>query len=197
VSLWARIAGLIAGEARPRTARPDDPGAAVDAAYRAQLEAVDDVRARLVELLAARARLEMQLASSERSGADPSAVDAFRAEIAVLRAREDELAAAVDDLRRRADGLRAERDVTRARVAAAQAGIAANGLLAGLNPAQTEIRGLLEDARRRTLALQAWEAALGEMAGQAPRPPRRVEARVERDALNPPAAALEPPSEAG
>lgn len=185
MSLWARIVGLIAGDARPRTSRPVDPAGAIDAAYRAQLGLVEDVRERLAELLAARARLEMQLASHERRGTAPSAVEAFRAEIAALRAREDRLAAAVDELRRTADGLRAERDVTRARAAAADAGIAAQGALAGLTGVQAEIRSLLADARERTLALQAWDAALGELVGREPRPRRRIEARIERDTLGP------------
>jgi phage shock protein A len=163
VSVWARIARLLTGEARNQIARLDDPAASVDAAYRTQLEVVDEVRGHLVELLTARKRLEMQLAAYERTGAQPDAVAAFRAEIDELREREDALDAAAHELRRRADALRAERDITRARVAAAKAGIAAHGAIAGVNTAHAEIRTLLDDARERTVSLQARAAALAEL----------------------------------
>jgi phage shock protein A len=177
VSVWTRIARLLTGEARSQVARLDDPSASVDAAYRTQLEIVDDVRGHLVDLLTARKRLEMQLAVYERSGAQPVAVEAFRAEIDDLRGREDTLARAADELRRRADSLRAERDITRARVAAAKAGIAAHGAIVGINSQHAEIRTLLDDARERTMALQARAAALAEL--------------VERDANNPPSTTVE------
>ena len=186
MSLWTRIARLVSGETRSQIARLDDPAASVDAAYRTQLEVVDEVRRHLVELLTARKRLEMQLASYERSGAQASAVEAFRAEIEELRVREDGLAAAADELRRRADALRAERDMTRARVAAAKAGIAAHGAIAELTPEHAEIRTLLDDARERTLALQARAAALAELVARDANPPPRAEATIDRDALTPP-----------
>jgi phage shock protein A len=163
VSLWRRIARLIAGEARSSVARLDDPAASVEAAYRLQLEVVDEVRRHLADLLTARKRLEMQVAAFARSGARAHEVEAFRAEIDELRAREDDVAAAAERLRRRADALRAEREITAARVAAARAGIAAHGSLAGLNPEHAEIRTLLEEARDRSLALEARAAALAEL----------------------------------
>ncbi len=163
MSLWRRIVRLVAGEARSSLARLDDPAASVDAAYRVQLELVDEVRRHLVDLLTARKRLEMQVAVFARDSARGAEVEAFRAEIAELREREDAVAAAAERLRRRADGLRAEREITAARVAAARAGIAAHGTIAGLNPEHAEIRTLLDDARDRTLALQARAAALAEL----------------------------------
>ncbi|MBV8371452.1 MAG: hypothetical protein JO036_21280 [Candidatus Eremiobacteraeota bacterium] len=191
MSLWARIVRLLTGEARSQLARLHDPAASVDAAYRAQLEIVDEVRANLVELLTARKRLEMQLAVYERGGAPPAALDAFRAEIDELRGREDALARAAEELRRRADALRAERDLTRARVAAAKAGIAAHGAIAEIGAEHAEIRTLLDDARERTTALQARAAALAELVDRdahspspapAPRPPH-AEASIDREAL--------------
>jgi phage shock protein A len=170
VSLWARIGRLLTGEARSQIARLDDPAASVDAAYRAQLEIVDEVRGHLVDLLTARKRLEMQLASYQRSTAQSDAVEAFRAEIEELKTREDALGDAAHELRRRADALRAERDITRARVAAAKAGIAAHGAIAGISAQHAEIRTLLEDARDRTLALQARAAALAELVERDARP---------------------------
>ncbi len=163
VSLWRRIVRLITGEARSSLARLEDPAASVDAAYRLQLELVDEVRRHLVDLLTARKRLEMQVAAFARDGSRAAEVDAFRAEIAELKTSEDAVAAAAERLRRRADGLRAEREITAARVAAARAGIAAHGTIAGVNPEHAEIRTLLDDARDRTLALQARAAALAEL----------------------------------
>ncbi|HTD33228.1 MAG TPA: hypothetical protein VK665_06190 [Candidatus Elarobacter sp.] len=193
MSLWTRIVRLLQGEARSQIQRLDDPAATVDAAYRTQLEIVDEVRRNLVDLLTARKRLEMQVGAYERSGAQPAAVEAFRAEIDELRAREDALASAADELRRRADALRAERDITRARVAAAKAGIAAHGAIAGITAEHAEIRTLLDDARERTLSLQARAAALAELverdassAENAAAPPKpTVQATVERDELPP------------
>jgi phage shock protein A len=188
VSLWARIVRMLQGEARSQIARLDDPSASVDAAYRTQLEIVDEVRGHLVELLTARKRLEMQLAVYERAGAQQEAVEAFRAEIDDLHGREDALAAAAEELRRRADGLRAERDITRARVAAAKAGIAAHGAIAGVNTTHAEIRTLLDDARERTLSLQARAAALAELVERDANPPAlnpkpTVKATIDRDEL--------------
>jgi phage shock protein A len=185
MSLWSRIGRLLTGEARSQIARLDDPAASVDAAYRTQLEIVDEVRGHLVELLTARKRLEMQLTSYERSATQREAVEAFRAEIEELKTREDALDDAAHELRRRADALRAERDITRARVAAAKAGIAAHGAIAGVNSAHAEIRTLLEDARERTLSLQARAAALAELVERDARPSltAHVEATVEREAL--------------
>jgi phage shock protein A len=188
VNVWTRIVRLLQGEARSQVARLDDPAASVDAAYRTQLEIVDEVRGHLVDLLTARKRLEMQLGSYERSGAQREAVEAFRAEIEELRGREDALDAAAAELRRRADALRAERDITRARVAAAKAGIAAHGAIAGLTAEHAEIRTLLDDARERTLTLQARAAALAELVSRDASPPPRAhaEATVDREALTRP-----------
>ena len=189
MSVWARIARLLTGEARNQIARLDDPAASVDAAYRTQLEVVDEVRGHLVELLTARKRLEMQLAAYERTGAQPDAVAAFRTEIDELREREDALDAAAHELRRRADALRAERDITRARVAAAKAGIAAHGAIAGVNTAHAEIRTLLDDARERTLSLQARAAALAELVDRDARPSPNALAdapAAQHEALTPP-----------
>ncbi|HEY4438999.1 MAG TPA: hypothetical protein VGN14_01015 [Candidatus Elarobacter sp.] len=163
MSLWTRIVRLLTGEARAQAARLADPSASVDAAYRAQLELADDVRGQLVELLTARKRLEMQVGAWERSGVRRAEVEALRIEITALKAREDDVAAAADQMRRRADALRAEREITRARVAAARAGIAADGSIGGFTPQAAEIRDLLEDARDRTLALEARAAALAEL----------------------------------
>jgi len=194
VSLWTRIGRLLAGEARSQIERLDDPAASVDAAYRTQLEIVDEVRGHLVELLTARKRLEMQLSSYERSATQREAVEAFRAEIEELKVREDALDDAAHELRRRADALRAERDITRARVAAAKAGIAAHGAIAGVNAAHAEIRTLLEDARERTLSLQARAAALAELVDRDARSSTsaHAEAVVEREVP----AALPPEHEA-
>ena len=191
MSLWTRIVRMLRGEARSQIERLDNPAASVDAAYRTQLEIVDEVRRHLVELLTARKRLEMQLGTYERSGAPRDAVEAFRAEIDDLRAREDALTAAAEEVRRRADALRAERDITRARVAAAKAGIAAHGAIAGVNAEHAEIRTLLDDARERTLSLQARAAALAELVAlesNAGRPAdverhAHVEATVDREML--------------
>ncbi len=128
----------------------------------------------------------MQLATYERSGAQSGAVVAFRAEIEDLQHREDGLAAAIDELRRRADALRAERDMTRARVAAAKAGIAAHSAIGELTPEQSEIRTLLDDARERTMALQARAAALAELVARDANPPPRAEASIDREAFHPP-----------
>lgn len=194
MSLWTRIGRLLAGEARSQIERLDDPAASVDAAYRTQLEIVDEVRGHLVELLTARKRLEMQLSSYERSATQREAVEAFRAEIEELKVREDALDDAAHELRRRADALRAERDITRARVAAAKAGIAAHGAIAGVNAAHAEIRTLLEDARERTLSLQARAAALAELVDRDARSSTsaHAEAVVEREVP----AALPPEHEA-
>ena len=188
MSLWARIGRLLTGEARSQIARLDDPAASVDAAYRTQLEIVDEVRGHLVELLTARKRLEMQLTSYERSATQRDAVEAFRAEIEELKTREDALDAAAHELRRRADALRAERDITRARVAAAKAGIAAHGAIAGLSSQHAEIRTLLDDARERTLSLQARAAALAELVERDARPPSEAPAALpaEHEALTRP-----------
>ncbi|HEY0382675.1 MAG TPA: hypothetical protein VGC72_10780 [Candidatus Elarobacter sp.] len=186
MSLWARIGRMLTGEARSRIARLDDPAASVDAAYRTQLEIVDEVRGHLVDLLTARKRLEMQLTSYERSATQREAVEAFRAEIEDLRTREDALDEAAHELRRRADALRAERDITRARVAAAKAGIAAHGAIAGLSSQHAEIRTLLEDARERTLSLQAHAAALAELVDRDARPAQpqaALDAPPEHEAL--------------
>jgi phage shock protein A len=184
VSLWTRIVRLLTGEARSQIERLDDPAASVDAAYHTQLEIVDEVRGHLVELLTARKRLEMQLTSYERSAPGHEAVEAFRAEIQELKTREDALDDAAHELRRRADALRAERDITRARVAAAKAGIAAHGAIAGISSQHAEIRTLLEDARERTLALQAHAAALAELVERDARSSStaHAEATIERDA---------------
>ena len=186
MSLWSRIARMLTGEARSQFERLDDPAASVDAAYRTQLEIVDEVRGHLVDLLTARKRLEMQLVVIERTGAQREAVDAFRAEIDELRGREETLAHAAEELRHRADALRAERDITRARVAAAKAGIAAHGAIAGLSLQHAEVRTLLDDARERTLSLQARAAALAELVTRDATTPPHVEAKIDREALAPP-----------
>jgi phage shock protein A len=183
LSVWSRIGRLLTGEARSQIERLDDPAASVDAAYRTQLEIVDEVRGHLVDLLTARKRLEMQLAGYERSGTQRDAVEAFRTEIDELRQREEALAAASDELRRRAEALRAERDLTRARVAAAKAGIAAHGAIAGLSLQHAEIRTLLDDARERTMSLQARAAALAELVTRDATAPPHVEATIDREAL--------------
>ena len=80
MSIWDRIGRMLTGEARASIARLSDPAASVDTAYRMQLEIVDEVRGHLVDLLTARKRLEMQLASYQRSGARLPELEAFKDE---------------------------------------------------------------------------------------------------------------------
>jgi phage shock protein A len=178
MSLWTRLVRLITGEARSQLARRENPAASVDAAYRTQLELVDEVRRHLVELLAARKRLEMQVATLRRSGLHAVEAEALEVEIAELKGREDGVAASAEELRRRADALRAEREITRARVAAARAEIVAHGTVAGLTPEHAEIRALLDEARGRTMDLEARAAALAELVAR--------DTPSVRDALQPP-----------
>lgn len=174
--------------------RAEDPIAAFEMAYAAQVRAHEQAKRGIADVLTSEKRLEMEVRSlsataeraydAARAAAERSEDAAARAYLereAFVEAQRDRLLAEVDDvrvqrktleattevLRRRLDAMRTEKLALAARYSTAKATIAAAEHVTGLSGEMSDVARLIESARDASLGVQARAAALADLAGTA------------------------------
>ena len=171
--------------------RFEDPVATLEAAYSAQVGALDEARRGVIDVLASEKRLEIEgnalAATAERAlsaareavsrGDDAGARAALERETFLsaqrerllneavdIRAQRETLQRTTEDLRRRVELLRTEKLALGARVATARATIRAGEHTLGVSEASTEVARAVERARDHSRDVQARAAAFAELA---------------------------------
>ena len=194
MTLWARLRRIFEQKANAALDRADDPVAAFEFAYAAQVGAHEQAKRGIADVLTSEKRLEMEVrslsANAERAldaarnaayQGDDTAARAFLERETFLGAQRDRLLAEVDDvraqrktleattevLRRRLDAMRTEKLALAARYSTAKATIRAAEQVTGLSDEMSNVARLIESARDASLGVQARAAALADIAGTA------------------------------
>ena len=194
MSLWARLRGIVQQRMSVALDKAEDPIAAFELAYAAQIRAHEQAKRGIADVLTSEKRLEMEVrslgANAERSfeaageaaqlGDDPRARsllereaflsaqrDRLLNEVADVRAQRITLEATTEILRRRLEAMRTERLALQARYATAKATIRATEHVTGLSREMSDVARLIEGAREESLSVQARAAALADIAGTA------------------------------
>jgi phage shock protein A len=194
MTLLARLRGILQQRMSVALDKVEDPIAAFELAYTAQIRAHEQAKRGIADVLTSEKRLEIEVrsltANAERSfeaageaarlGDDVKARSLLERE-AFLAAQRDRLLNEVDDvraqrktleatteiLRRRLEAMRTERLALQARYATAKATIRATEHVAGLSQEMSDVARLIEGAREASLTVQARAAALADIAGTA------------------------------
>lgn len=174
--------------------KAEDPIAAFELAYAAQIRAHEQAKRGIADVLTSEKRLEMEVRSLAASAArtyesageaarlgDDAKARALLEREAFLYAQRDRLESEVDDvraqrktlqattevLRRRLEAMRTERLALQARYATAKATIRAGEHVTGLSQEMSDVARLIEGARETSLGVQARASALADIAGTA------------------------------
>jgi phage shock protein A len=194
MTLWSRLRRIFQQRANAALDRADDPIAAFELAYAAQIRAHEQAKRGIADVLTSEKRLEMEVRSLDANAARAFAAageaarlgDDAKARVhleheAFVLAQRDRLLNEVDDvrtqrktleattevLRRRLEAMRTERLALQARYATANATIRATEHVTGLSREMSDVARLIESAREASLGVQARAAALADIAGTA------------------------------
>lgn len=168
----------------------EDPRVLLDRSYDQQIEMLREVKRGVVEVTAARRRLELQAEQlrtqlpefearaleSVRAGRDDLArvalerkagaevrIRDFEAQVEKLRAEEDGLAAAERRLQAKLDAFRTQKEVLKAQYAAAEASARINEAVTGLSEEGTDVAYAVRRAEEHTAQLRARGRALEDL----------------------------------
>ena len=189
--LFERMKALIAVRSHATLDRAEDPVDVLEFAYGKQIDALQDVRRGIADVLTSEKRLEIERArfETEQSRARGLAADALRrgdettarealaraaggvaqgqrliAEISAVRAQREALQRTSAELARRVDAMRTQKIALAARLAAARATTRAAESVSGLSDDSYETERMVDRARDRSLQIQARAQALAELA---------------------------------
>jgi len=191
VSIFGRVRALLASRANAALARAEDPVQTLEYAYGKQLDALQDVRRGIADVLTSEKRLEIERgrfemeqsrarafaadalgrgdeagarAALERAASGVAAAQRLGAEIDAVRAQREALQQTATELAARIDAMRAQKVALAARVAAATATTRAAESVLGLSADSYEVERMVERARDRSLQIQARAEALADLA---------------------------------
>ncbi len=191
MSIFGRVRALLASRANAALARAEDPVQTLEYAYGKQLDALQDVRRGIADVLTSEKRLEIERGrfDAEQSRARAVAADALRrgdeagartaleraasgvaaaqrlgTEIDAVRAQREALQQTATELAARIDAMRTQKVALAARMSAANATTRAAESVLGLSDDSYEVERMVERARDRSLQIQARAAALADLA---------------------------------
>jgi phage shock protein A len=191
VSLWERLRTFFIGKTSSALDRLEDPAELLDVAYRKQVDALQQVKRGVADVLTAEKRLEIEAQAIRNSGArfhaaardaaargDEAAArrslerEAFadfqsgrlQADIADVRAQREALEATARTLDERVQLFRTQKLALGAKYAAAKAAAAAGETLTGISQPMTDVVAMVERAREKSLQMQARAEALAQLA---------------------------------
>lgn len=168
----------------------EDPRLLLDRSYDQQVDMLRDVKRGVVEVTAARRRLELQAeqlrsqlpefesralasvqagrddlarAALERKAGAEARIRDFEAQIGKLRAEEEGLAAAERRLQAKLDAFRTQKEVLKAQFAAAQASARISEAVTGLSEEGTDVAYAVRRAEEHTAQLRARGRALEDL----------------------------------
>lgn len=170
--------------------RAEDPVEALDLAYQKQLEALQQVRRGVAEVVTSEKRLELQagqlrqnqvklqgqakLAVQQgrddlarlaltRSQAADAQLESLDQQVQQLKDQEQKLQLTAQRLQTRVEGFRTQKDTLKAQYSAAQASARIGETVTGISTDMTDVNLMLERAQDKTSQMQARAAAIDEL----------------------------------
>jgi phage shock protein A len=170
--------------------RAEDPNEALDLSYQKQLEALQQVRRGIADVLTSEKRLELQqgeLKQSQaklqgqartalqqgredlarlaltRAQAAQEQLDALQTQIDQLKQQEQKLEDTADKLRAKVEAFRTQRETMKAQYTAAKASTQVGEAVTGLSEHMADVNLMLDRAREKTTQMQARAAAVDQL----------------------------------
>jgi phage shock protein A len=168
----------------------EDPNEALDLSYQKQLEALQQVRRGIADVLTSEKRLELQqgeLKQSQgklqgqartalqqgredlarlaltRAQAAQEQLDGLETQISQLKQQEQKLEATADKLRTKVEAFRTQRETMKAQYTAAKASTQVGEAVTGLSEHMADVNLMLDRAREKTTQMQARAAAVDQL----------------------------------
>jgi phage shock protein A len=190
MSVFQRMSDVIQQKINALLDRSEDPNEALDLSYQKQLEALQQVRRGVAEVLTSEKRLELQqneLKQSQnklqtqarealqqgredlarlaltRAQAAQEQLTGLQGQIDQLKAQEQKLEATADKLRAKVEAFRTQRETMKAQYTAAKASTQVGESVTGLSEHMADVNLMLDRAREKTTQMQARAAAVDQL----------------------------------
>lgn len=185
-----RISAIFQAKANKALDHLEDPREMLDLSYEKQVDMLRDVKRGIVEVTAARRRLELQAAelrgqlpkfdaqalqamkagredlariALERKTSTQAQVDGFEDQVASLKAEQDQLIAAEQRLQAKVDAFRTKKEVMKAQYTAAKATVRIGEAVTGLSEEMADMGYAIQRAEDKTAQLKSRGAAIHEL----------------------------------
>jgi phage shock protein A len=190
MSIFRRLSDVIQQKANSVLDRAEDPNEALDLSYQKQLEALQQVRRGVADVLTSEKRLELQageLRQSQgklqnqarqalqqgredvarlaltRAQAAQEQLDGLQLQIEQLKQQEQKLEMTADKLRAKVEAFRTQRETMKAQYTAAKASTQVGEAVTGLSEHMADVNLMLDRAREKTTQMQARSAAIDQL----------------------------------
>ena len=185
-----RISAIFQAKANRALDNLEDPREMLDLSYEKQVNMLRDVKRGIVEVTAARRRLELQAeelrsqlpkfdaqamqalkvgredlarVALERKSATQAQVDGFDAQVAQLKTEQDQLIVAEQRLQAKVDAFRTKKEVMKAQYTAARATVRVGEAVTGLSEEMTDMGYAIQRAEDKTAQLKSRGSAIHEL----------------------------------
>ena len=187
MSIMRRMSDLFQQKANKVLDRAEDPVDALDLSYQKQLEALQQVKRSVAEVLTSEKRLEMQAAQLQqtqtksqdqaklalqqgredlarraltRAQQAQAQADGMQAQIQQLKDQEQKLEVTAQKLTAKVESFRTQRETIKAQYSAAKASTQIGEAVTGLSEQMTDVNLMMERAQDKTQQMQARSAAI-------------------------------------
>ncbi|HVB13846.1 MAG TPA: PspA/IM30 family protein [Candidatus Dormibacteraeota bacterium] len=187
MSIMRRMSDLFQQKANKVLDRAEDPVDALDLSYQKQLEALQQVKRSVAEVLTSEKRLEMQAAQLQqtsdksqtqaklalqqgredlarlaltRAQQAQAQLDGMQAQIQQLKDQEQKLEVTAQKLTAKVESFRTQRETIKAQYSAAKASTQIGEAVTGLSEQMTDVNLMMERAQDKTQQMQARSAAI-------------------------------------
>lgn len=185
-----RISAIFQAKANKALDHIEDPREMLDLSYEKQVGMLRDVKRGIVEVTAARRRLELQAeelrgqlpkfdaqalqamksgredlarVALERKASTQAQVESFEAQVGSLKAEQDQLVSAEQRLQAKVDAFRTKKEVMKAQYTAAKATVRVGEAVTGLSEEMTDVGYAIQRAEDKTAQLKSRGAAIHEL----------------------------------
>lgn len=188
--MWKRLTAIFQAKANRALDRLEDPREMLDLSYEKQVEMLRDVKRGIVEVTAARRRLELQAeelraklpgfeaqamqalkvgredlarVALERKASTLAQIEGFEAQVANLKAEQEQLVQAEQRLQAKVEAFRTRKEVLKAQYTAAKATVRIGEAVTGLSEEMTDVGYVIQRAEDRTEQLKSRGQAIQEL----------------------------------
>jgi phage shock protein A len=190
MGLMRRLSDVLQQKLNALLNRAEDPTESLDLAYERQLEALQQVRRNVADVLTSQKRLELQAAQLRqgqqklqvqarealaqgredlarlaltRAQAAESQLDALETQAAQLREQEQKLELTAQKLQAKVEAFRTQKETIKAQYSAAEASTRIGEAVTGISEQMADVGLMIDRAQERTAQMQARAAAIDQL----------------------------------
>src|SRR5579884_913043 len=178
MGLMRRLSDVLQQKLNALLDRAEDPTESLDLAYERQLEALQQVRRNVAEVLTSQKRLELQAAQLRqgqqklqvqarlaltRAQAAESQLDALETQAAQLKEQEQKLELTAQKLQAKVEAFRTQKETIKAQYSAAEASTRIGEAVTGISEQMAAVSLMIDRAQEKTARMQARAAAIDQL----------------------------------